>query len=49
VTAADRQAAAETLRRVVELVELGELDAPGWYVQRLLGAAIALDAERAVR
>jgi hypothetical protein len=44
MTKAEKREAAEALRRVVERIDRGELEAPRWYRQRLLGAVIALKA-----
>jgi hypothetical protein len=41
---ADRTEAAAILRRLVGMIDRGELDAPAWYRERLIGAAIALSA-----
>jgi hypothetical protein len=49
VTMRDRKRAAQGLRRLLERIEQGELDAPAWYRQRLTGAIIALDPGRATR
>ena len=34
--------AAELLRRLVAMIDSGELNAPAWYRERLIGAAVAL-------
>jgi len=46
VTKAEQRQAAETLRRVVERIDQGELAAPGWLRERLVGAMLALDPHR---
>jgi len=42
VTARERRRAAEGLERLLERIERGELVAPAWFRQRLIGAVIAL-------
>jgi hypothetical protein len=46
MTKAQQQEAAEVLKRVVERIDQGEVDAPGWLRERLVGALLALDAGR---
>jgi hypothetical protein len=41
-----RHEAAAILRRVVAAVDRDELHAPAWFVERLRGAVIALEADR---
>jgi hypothetical protein len=40
-----RHEAAAILRRVLEAVERRELAAPAWFVERLRGAIVALEAD----
>jgi hypothetical protein len=49
VTARQRRAAAEGLQRLLDRIERGELDAPPWFRQRLAGAIIGLDPDRAAQ
>jgi hypothetical protein len=49
LTTAHRRESAGQLRRVVDLVEAKDLDAPRWYVERLRGAIAALDHRRGNR
>jgi hypothetical protein len=44
MTRAEQRQAAEVIKRVVERIDHGELDAPGWLRERLVGAMLALDA-----
>jgi hypothetical protein len=46
MTKAEKREAAEVLRRVVERIDRGEVDAPAWYRERLVGAMLALDRRR---
>jgi hypothetical protein len=46
MTKAERQEAAEVLRRVVERIDRGDVAAPGWYRERLVGGMLALDPSR---
>ena len=48
MTGKERHAAAETLGRVVAQIDGGEVDAPAWYRERLIGAVIALREGRDV-
>lgn len=43
MTKAEQREAAEVLRRVVERIDRGEVAAPAWYRERLVGAMLALD------
>ncbi len=43
MTKAQRQEAAQVFRRVVERIDQGEVAAPGWLRERLVGAMLALD------
>jgi hypothetical protein len=43
MTKAQQQEAAEALRRMVERIDQGEVAAPGWLRERLVGAMLALD------
>jgi hypothetical protein len=43
VTNAEQRQAAEVLRRVVERIDQGEIAAPGWLRERLVGAMLVLD------
>jgi hypothetical protein len=43
VTKADQRQAAEVLKRMVERIDQGEVAAPGWLRERLVGAMLALD------
>ena len=47
MTKAEQRQAAEVLRRVVERIDEGEVHAPGWLRERVVGAVLALDPERA--
>jgi hypothetical protein len=47
MTKAEQREAAEVLRRVVERIDRGEVDAPAWYRERLVGAILALDPVQA--
>lgn len=47
MTKAEQREAAETLRRVVEGIDQGEVAAPGWLRERLVGAMLALGLGRA--
>jgi hypothetical protein len=42
MTKAEQRQAAEVLRRLVERIHQGEVAAPGWYRERLIGAMLAL-------
>lgn len=42
MTKAEMQEAAEVLWRVVERIDQGEVNAPAWYRERLVGAILAL-------
>ena len=42
MTKAEQREAAEVLRRVVERIDRGDVDAPAWYRERLVGAMLAL-------
>jgi hypothetical protein len=46
MTKAEQREAGEVLRRVVEQIDWGEVDAPAWYRERLVGAMLALDRRR---
>ncbi len=39
---AQQREAAETLRRLIEQIDHGEVAAPGWYRERLVEAMVAL-------
>jgi hypothetical protein len=43
VTKADQRQAAEVLKRMVERIDQGEVAAPGWLRERLVGAMLVLD------
>jgi hypothetical protein len=43
MTKAEQREAAEVLKRVVERIDRGEVAAPPWYRERLVGAMVALD------
>jgi hypothetical protein len=43
MTKAERHEAAEVLRRAVKRIDRGEVDAPAWYRERLVGAMLAFD------
>jgi len=45
MTKAEQQEAAEVLRRVVERIDRGEVAAPWWLRERLVGARLALAQE----
>jgi hypothetical protein len=45
MTKAEQREAAEVLRRVVEQIKRGEVTAPAWYRERLVGAMLALAQE----
>jgi hypothetical protein len=47
MTKAEQRQAAETLKWVAERIDRGEVAAPGWYRERLVGAMLALDSRRA--
>ena len=47
MTKAQQQEAAQVLKRVVERIDQGELAAPGWLRERLVGAMLALGLGRA--
>jgi hypothetical protein len=49
MTKAEQRQAAEVLRRVVERIDHGELVAPAWYRERLVGAMLTLDPGSATR
>jgi hypothetical protein len=49
MTKAQQQEAAQVLKRVVERIDHGELAAPGWLRERLVGAMLALDPGRGDR
>jgi hypothetical protein len=40
-----RHQAAVILRRLIDTVERGELEAPAWFLERLRGAAMALEQD----
>ena len=42
MTKAEQRQAAEVLKRVVERIDQGEVAAPGWLRERLVGAMLAL-------
>lgn len=42
MTKAEQREAAEALRLVVERIAQGEVEAPAWYRERLVGAMLAL-------
>jgi hypothetical protein len=46
MTKAEQREAAEVLKRVVERIDQGEVEAPAWYRERLVGAVIALNSDR---
>jgi hypothetical protein len=46
MTKAEQRQAAEVLRRLVERIHQGEVAAPGWYRERLIGATLALHLHR---
>ena len=41
-----RRETARILRKVIASIESGELTAPVWFVERLRGAAMALEQDR---
>jgi hypothetical protein len=41
MTKAEQRAAAEVLKRVVERIDRGEVAAPAWYRERVVGAVLA--------
>jgi hypothetical protein len=43
MTKAEQRHAAEVLKRMVERIDQGEVAAPGWLRERLVGAMLALD------
>jgi hypothetical protein len=45
MTKAEQHEAAEVLRLVVDRNDLGEVEAPAWYRERLVGAMLALDPD----
>jgi hypothetical protein len=45
MTKADKRETAEALRRVVERIDQGGVDAPAWYRERLVGAILALNPD----
>jgi hypothetical protein len=45
MTKAEQHDADEALRRVIERIDQGEVDAPAWYRERLVGAMLALDPD----
>jgi hypothetical protein len=47
MTKAEQRQAADVLSRVVERIDQGEVAAPGWLRERLVGAMLALDASAA--
>jgi hypothetical protein len=49
MTKTERQEAAQVLKRVVERIDQGDVAAPGWLRERLVGAMLAVDPERAGR
>ena len=49
MTKAEQRQAAEVLKRVVERIDQGEVAAPGWLRERLVGAMLALEPRRADR
>jgi hypothetical protein len=49
MTKAEQRQVSETLRRVVERIDHGEVAAPGWLRERLVGAMLALDPGSATR
>jgi hypothetical protein len=48
MTKAEQREAAQALRRVVERIDRGVVDAPAWYRERLVGAMLALDPRSGV-
>jgi hypothetical protein len=46
---AEQRQAAEVLRRVVERIHRGEVAAPAWHRERLVGALLTLNPDRAMR
>jgi hypothetical protein len=46
MTKAQRQV--QVLKRVVERIDQGEVAAPGWLRERLMGAMLALDPTRSI-
>jgi hypothetical protein len=44
MTKAEQREAAEVLMRVVERIDQGEVVAPGWLRERLVGAMLVLDS-----
>jgi hypothetical protein len=42
MTKAEQREAAEALRRVIARIDRGEVAAPAWYRERLVGAMLAL-------
>jgi len=49
MTKAQRQEAAQVLRRVVDRIDHGEVLAPAWLRERLLGAMLVLDPRSSSR
>jgi hypothetical protein len=47
MTKADQRQAAEVLKRVVERIDQGDVAAPWWLRERLVGAMLALRPRRA--
>jgi hypothetical protein len=43
MTKAEQRQAADVLRWVVERIDQGEIGAPGWLRERLVGAVLALE------
>jgi hypothetical protein len=41
MTSSERRQAADSLARVLERVQNGEVEAPDWYTERLIGALAA--------
>lgn len=49
MTKAQQREAAQVLKRVVERIDQGEVAAPWWLRERLVGAVLALDPEALIR
>jgi hypothetical protein len=43
MTKAEQREAGEVLRRVVERIDQGQVEAPAWYRERLVGAMLVID------
>jgi len=49
MTKAEQRQSAEVLKLVVERIDQGEVAAPGWVRERLVGAMLGLSAEAQAR